>query len=152
MADEKRELAYAVAVDGNWYRPGDDIPPDVAAKIRNPKAWKTDADTETDRAAQERRAQAGTDSGHRLASTVHVDGNAYGPNDYIPADIASKIRNPKAWEGGKLPDTDTDTATAPAQGDGGGDGDGETGAPSNPDSDGGDTTPKVRRTGGRPRT
>lgn len=37
-------------------------------------------------------------AGKKLATFVHVDGQAYGPEDDVPADVAKKIENPKAWE------------------------------------------------------
>lgn len=33
----------------------------------------------------------------RLAATVYIDGQAYGPDDDVPADVAKRIDNPKAW-------------------------------------------------------
>lgn len=33
----------------------------------------------------------------KLATYVHVDGQAYGPDDDVPADVAAKITNPAAW-------------------------------------------------------
>lgn len=35
------KLARNVQVDGTWYRPGDEVPFDVARRITNPKAWET---------------------------------------------------------------------------------------------------------------
>lgn len=35
----------------------------------------------------------------KLRTYVHVDGQAYGPNDDVPAEVAKRIENPKAWEG-----------------------------------------------------
>lgn len=49
----------------------------------------------------------------RLAGFVHVDGVVYGPGDSVPADVARRITNPKAWEGGVPPSLD-DEATAGA--------------------------------------
>lgn len=37
-------------------------------------------------------------AGKKLAAYVHVEGQAYGPEDDVPADVAKKIGNPKAWE------------------------------------------------------
>lgn len=34
----------------------------------------------------------------KLATFVHVDGVEYGPESDVPADVAKKIENPKAWE------------------------------------------------------
>ena len=99
-----KQLVSRVAVNGVWYGPGDDVPADVAAKIRNPKAWSTDlADAAADDAAS-RRVRPGTSSGALLATRVAVAGAWYGPDDTIPDEVAAKIRNPKAWEGGKLPE------------------------------------------------
>lgn len=33
----------------------------------------------------------------RLAGFVHVDGRVYGPDDEVPAAVAKRIVNPKAW-------------------------------------------------------
>ena len=33
----------------------------------------------------------------RLASYVHVEGQVYGPDADVPAEVAEKITNPKAW-------------------------------------------------------
>lgn len=52
----------------------------------------------------------------KLASYVFVDGQPYGPNDDVPADIARRITNPNAWEGGEVPDFGPDPASAPAAG------------------------------------
>lgn len=35
--------------------------------------------------------------GRKLATYVHVDGQVFGPDDNVPADVAEKITNPKAW-------------------------------------------------------
>ena len=40
----------------------------------------------------------------RLAGCVHLDGVAYSPDSDVPADVAARITNPKAWEGGVLPE------------------------------------------------
>lgn len=104
MADQKK-LARAVNVDGEWYQPGgDDLPPEVAEKITNPKAWMTDQDiqaAEVNEDGTERKA--GTASGAKLRATVYVAGRAYGPDDHVPDDVAAQIKNPKAWEGDQLP-------------------------------------------------
>jgi len=39
----------------------------------------------------------------KLAVYVHVDGQAYGPGDEVPTDVAKRITNPDAWEGGEVP-------------------------------------------------
>lgn len=99
MQDTKAP-ARPVTVAGVTYRPGDPIPDDVLAKITNPKAWTPLEDGgETPAPA----GPAGTSSGHRLAGTVTIAGKSYGPHDFIPDDVAAKIRNPKAWESGTLP-------------------------------------------------
>lgn len=41
----------------------------------------------------------------KLAGFVHVNGQVYGPDDEVPAEVAKQITNPKAW------------ATSPAKGD-----------------------------------
>lgn len=35
----------------------------------------------------------------KLRTYVHVDGQVYGPDDDVPAEVAKRIENPKAWEG-----------------------------------------------------
>ncbi len=97
MAETKRKLATRVAVAGRWYGPGDDIPDDVAAQIRNPKAWASDMDTDAPQ------PEPGTSTGARLASRVQVDGRWYGPDDEVPDAVAARIKNPKAWAGGMPP-------------------------------------------------
>lgn len=37
----------------------------------------------------------------KLASYVHVDGKAYGPEDYLPPEVAARIDNPAAWVEGE---------------------------------------------------
>lgn len=111
MADS-RKLATRIAVAGRWYGPDDDIPDDVAAKITNPKAWAAD------RGADTTVAEPGTSTGARLASRVQVDGRWYGPADEVPDEVAARIKNPKAWVGGMLPDaagTEAVTADEPDQ-------------------------------------
>lgn len=99
-----RKLAASVHVAGVWYRPGDDVPEDVATQITNPKAWATAAgENDGGDAAASAPTEAGTASGARLAGRVNVAGRWYGPYDPIPDDVAAQITNPKAWEGGKLP-------------------------------------------------
>lgn len=48
----------------------------------------------------------------KLATYVHIDGVAYGPNDDVPADVAKKITNPKAWADGKGSKADGDAPPA----------------------------------------
>lgn len=33
----------------------------------------------------------------KLAGYVHVNGQAYGPEDDLPKDVAEQVTNPKAW-------------------------------------------------------
>lgn len=40
----------------------------------------------------------------KLASFVHVDGVAYGPDDDVPVDVAKQITNPSAWAPEAEPD------------------------------------------------
>lgn len=48
-----------------------------------------------------------------LATTVHVGGVAYGPDDKVPADVAKQITNPKAWASSS-DDGDVDPNATPA--------------------------------------
>jgi hypothetical protein len=43
-----RKLIANVHIDGNWYRPGEVPPADVAERITNPKAWDGDAPAPSD--------------------------------------------------------------------------------------------------------
>ncbi len=108
---KSKGLARNVTVGGTTYGPNDDVPPEVMEKITNPKAFiPVDEDTGPVDFGRE----AGTASGHKLVSTVHVDGYTFGPNDAIPDHIARKVTNPKAWQDGRLPDfadTEDDTST-----------------------------------------
>ena len=36
-------------------------------------------------------------AGKKLATYVHVDGVAYGPDDDVPADVVKKITNEDVW-------------------------------------------------------
>ncbi|WP_053065479.1 hypothetical protein [Micromonospora sp. RV43] len=99
MTDKSRRLATYVHVDGKRYGPEDDVPPEVAEKITNPKVW---ADGDEPSALASARPRRGS-SGPRLASYVHVGGRRFGPEDEVPADVAALITNPKAWEGGAPP-------------------------------------------------
>jgi hypothetical protein len=47
----------------------------------------------------------------KLVTYVHVDGQVYGPNDDVPADVAKQITNPKAW-GGEVPEDSVEARTA----------------------------------------
>lgn len=42
-------------------------------------------------------AQKAKDKGRKLASHVHIDGQVYGPGSDVPAEVAERITNPKAW-------------------------------------------------------
>ncbi|MFG1872147.1 hypothetical protein [Micromonospora arborensis] len=99
MTDKPRRLATYVHVGGKRYGPEDEIPSEVAQKITNPKAW-----ADVDPPSSGVQGEAGQRrSGPRLAGYVHVGGRRYGPDDPIPPDVAARITNPRAWEGGKLP-------------------------------------------------
>ncbi|MGC4886694.1 hypothetical protein [Micromonospora sp. DT227] len=117
MTDKSRRLAAYVHVDGKRYGPEDDVPPEVAEKITNPKVWADGDEPSAHTSARPRRSS----SGPRLASYVHVGGRRFGPEDEVPADVAALITNPKAWEGGTLPThveggTTARTSEAPAPG------------------------------------
>lgn len=49
----------------------------------------------------------------KLATFVDVDGVWYGPDDNVPADVAKRITNPKAWA--EQPSTDQEPATGEGQ-------------------------------------
>lgn len=53
----------------------------------------------------------------KLATYVHVNGNVYGPDDDLSADVAKAITNPKAW--GEKPTSD-DGSEPPRTGKGSG--------------------------------
>lgn len=40
----------------------------------------------------------------KLVTYVHVDGEVYGPDSDVPAEVAKQITNPKAW--GDKPEDD----------------------------------------------
>lgn len=105
MSMSKQRLGRHVTIDGKTYGPKDDLPPEIAEKIRNPKAWIPNGEALEE---EDPDRPAGTASGHRLASTVSVDGRTYSPKDPLPDRIARKIRNPKAWEGGNVPHFDAE--------------------------------------------
>ncbi len=102
-----RKLAGSVYLDGKWWRPGDTMPEEVAEKVTNPKVFAKDT---IDEATGEPPAEPGAPSGPRLSRRVNVGGTWYGPDDPVPADVASRITNPKAWEGGKAPGGDAPAA------------------------------------------
>lgn len=98
-----KKLARNVTVAGVTYGPGDDVPAEVLKQITNPKAYIALDDEDGAGDEDEDGREAGTKSGHKLATSVTVGGRTYGPKDSIPDDVAERITNPKAWEGGKLP-------------------------------------------------
>ncbi len=142
MAEKQRKLAGAVFAGGRWYRPGDDVPDDVAKTITNPGAWTEGDAPGTDEAATSAKPDAVT--GVRLAGRVNVGGTWYGPDDELPRDVVARITNPAAWEGGKVPDLDTGPAPRTA-----GEGDDTPPADDDPDEQGDDQTGEAATT--RPR-
>lgn len=59
----------------------------------------------------------------KLNTYVNVDGAWYGPDDDVPAKVASQIRNPKVWADGEAPTTadgDTEVKEPPRGGPGSG--------------------------------
>ncbi len=48
-------------------------------------------------------------AGRKLVTYVHVDGQVYGPDSDVPADVAKRITNPKAWS------DDAEDSKAPAK-------------------------------------
>ncbi len=119
-----RKLASAVYIDGKWYRAGDTLSEDVAAKVRNPKVFAPEDGDQTDQP----RSEPGTPTGARLATRVQVEGKWYGPNDAVPDDVAARITNPKAWAGGELPTTAPAGSSATSEG-------GDDGTPKSPAAD-----------------
>jgi hypothetical protein len=110
-----RRLAGPVTVGARTYQPDDYLPPEVAAQIRNPKAWAVD-EAEA-KAEADRPKTGGTTSGARLSGHVTVGGKTWRPDEPLPDDVAAQIRNPKAWEGGKLPDQADGSAEKTAESD-----------------------------------
>lgn len=106
----EKTLARHVTIGGKTYGPGDDVPADMAEQITNPKAWV--ALDEAAAADENANREGGTESGQKLATTVTVGGKSYGPNDYVPDDVAQQITNPKAWEGGKVPSSAANSASS----------------------------------------
>lgn len=51
----------------------------------------------------------------KLISTVHVDGLVFEPDQEVPDTVARLITNPKAWEGGALPDLEEDAPKRPGK-------------------------------------
>ncbi len=102
MTEPKKKLARTVTVGSKTYGPGDEVPDEAMKQIRNPKAWEPVDETEPEPEDADR-LPAGTTSGAKLATTVTVASRSYGPRDHIPDAVAALIRNPKAWEGGKVP-------------------------------------------------
>ncbi len=95
-----KKLARNVTVGTKTYGPDDDVPAEILDQIKNPKAFIADSEPVEDPYADR---DGGTDSGAKLAGPVTVGGRTYGPNDYVPDDVARQIKNPKAWKGGKVP-------------------------------------------------
>lgn len=135
-----KTIAQRVFAGGQWWEVGDEPPEAVAATIRNPRVWSTDEDdTDTDTAPAARR------DGPRLAGRVAVGGQWYGPDDDVPDDVARRITNPKAWEGGELPTFAAETdRSAAASGTASGDG------PTGPDAGDGDATRSTGETQAEP--
>lgn len=100
---EKRRLATYVRVAGRRWGPEHEVPADIAAKITNPKAWASDENEGVSAAVGEKKPDRGSSTGARLARFVYVGGRRYGPGDVIPDEVARRIMNLKAWEGGVLP-------------------------------------------------
>jgi hypothetical protein len=48
----------------------------------------------------------------KLVTNVFVDGNWYGPNDRVPAEVAEQITNPKAWAETPAPEPKADPSVA----------------------------------------
>lgn len=44
---------------------------------------------------------------------MHVAGVAYGPGDEVPSEVARRITNPNAWEGGVPPSFDDEGPSQP---------------------------------------
>ncbi|MEU1761300.1 hypothetical protein [Micromonospora sp. NPDC005652] len=97
------KLAKRVFAGGQWWGVGDEPPKEVAETILNPANWATDEDENDDTATTPARRRP---DGPRLAGRVYAGGQWYGPDDEVPADVARRIDNPKAWEGGKMPTFD----------------------------------------------
>jgi hypothetical protein len=49
----------------------------------------------------------------RLKAFVHVAGTVYGPDDDVPPEVAVRITNPNAWEGGVPPSFDDEDDGSP---------------------------------------
>ena len=99
----QKKLARNVTVAGATYGPGDDVPAEIMKQITNPKAFISLDDEDADGNADDGGREAGTASGHKLATYVTVAGRTYGPKDSVPDDVAAQITNPKAWADGKMP-------------------------------------------------
>jgi len=123
-----QKLARYVTVGGKTYGPKDDVPADVLDQIKNPKAFVPAG--ETPEGEDYSGKEGGTASGVKLAGPVTVGGKTYGTQDFIPDEVAAKIKNPKAWEGGKAPAA----TSAAADGDKAGDGEGTDTGVAAPDS------------------
>lgn len=116
-----KKLARYVTVAGVTYGPKDDVPDDVLAQIKNPKAFVPAGETPEGPDYSDK--DGGTSGGAKLAGPVTVGGVTYSPKDFVPDEVAARIKNPKAWEGGKPPKAQAASApTADADGDQAGDG------------------------------
>lgn len=98
-----KQLVKPVYAGGQWWAAGAEPPQEVADTIRNPKAWSTGEDAGAEQASGPARH---TGDGPRLAGPVNIGGVWYGPDDEVPADVAARIRNPKAWADGVMPSAD----------------------------------------------
>lgn len=98
-----KQLAKPVYAGGQWWDAGAEPPQEVAETIRNPKAWAFGVEADDVEQASGPARHSG--DGPRLAGPVNVGGVWYGPDDEVPAEVAARIRNPKAWVDGVMPDT-----------------------------------------------
>lgn len=108
-----KKLARNVTVGTKTYGPDDDVPAEVLDQIKNPKAYIADDAGPIEDPYADR--DGGTESGAKLAGPVTVGGRTYGPNDFVPDDVARQIKNPKAWKDGKVPTfaATSDSGTGP---------------------------------------
>lgn len=144
-----QKLARYVTVAGKTYGPKDDVPADVLAQIKNPKAFVPAGQAPETKDYSDR--DGGTASGAQLAGPVTVGGKTYGPKDFIPDDVARQIKNPKAWKGGKAPQLGTAEAdTRSVGGDQAGDGEGTDGSAVN-SADNADTKTPRKSTSSTPK-
>lgn len=54
-------------------------------------------------------------AGRKLATFVHVDGVAYGPDDEVPAEVAERITAPGVWADEVSDDDSSDDESKPAR-------------------------------------